>query len=255
MQVRRSLTKVQMEKLLTMTRITHAALTDPGRKQDNQDRLYVDPPQGLYLVSDGMAESVSSQMVVDHLPQLLRQALAGIRDLADERALRCARWALAEISQQVRQERDRRMDILGATIVLALVRDRRALIAHLGDSRAYLLRAGTLERLTRDHSFLQRLLDLGWLNAEEARARGNGGPTRYAGMPGVGEADVRCVELLPGDRLLLCSDGLTELVPDEALVPLLNRELTPQQSCERLVGAANEAGGNDNITVVVLDVS
>ncbi|MCI0463321.1 MAG: protein phosphatase 2C domain-containing protein [Gemmataceae bacterium] len=237
-----------------MTRMTHAALSDPGRKQENQDRLLIDPDQGLYLVSDGMAESLSPQLVVERLPELLRESLAGVRGLADEHAPRCVRWALTEISQQVRAERDQRMDMLGATIVLALVRDRQALIAHLGDSRAYLLREGKLQRLTCDHSFVQRLLDLGWLNAEEARQRGNGGPTRYAGMHGVAEADVRHVELLAGDRLLLCSDGLTELVSDEALAPLLNRELTPQQSCEQLVGAANQAGGDDNITVVVLDV-
>ncbi len=239
-----------------MTRITHAVLTDPGHKHDeNQDRAYIDPKQGLYLVSDGMAESLSPQIVVDHLPELLSRALAGIRDLADERAPRCVRWALAEISQQVRREREQRLDMLGATIVLALLRGSKALIAHLGDSRAYLLREGKLERLTRDHSVVQRLVDLDWITAEEARDRGNGGPTRYAGMPGVGEADVRCLELLPGDRLLLCSDGLTELVPDQELAELLNRELTPPQSCERLVAAANRAGGDDNSTVVVCDVS
>lgn len=237
-----------------MKKSHHAALSDPGRTHDeNQDRWQIDLELGLFVISDGMAEAVSPQLVVDALPAALREALAGVPSPTADQAAQAVGRAVAAVSEKVRHERGRRLDMLGATVVLALVRGRHALIAHLGDSRAYLLRAGQLERLTRDHSFVQRLVDLGWLTAEEAKGRSNGGPTRYAGMAGSAEVHVRSVDLLSGDRLLLCSDGLTEQVKDEALRPLLDRELSPRQSCERLVAAANTAGGDDNVTVIVID--
>src|SRR5205085_10552560 len=137
------------------------------------------------------------------------------------RAASVVRSAVAEVSRKVHAESEHRDDMLGATVVLALVRGGRALVAHLGDSRAYLLRAGQLERLTRDHSHLERLIDLGWIKPEEASWRGNGGPTRYAGMTGDAEVDVRLLELRPGDRLLLCSDGLTEMLDDDEIREVL----------------------------------
>jgi protein phosphatase len=234
----------------------YAVRTDPGRThKDNEDRCFVDAAQGLFLVSDGMAEAVSSQLVVDTLPRVLAEHLAGVEDLTSPAANAAVPAALAAVSRTVRAEGRRRKDMIGATVVLALIADAQALVAHLGDSRAYLRNSGKLERLTRDHSFVQRMVDLGWITAEEALGRGNGGPTRYAGMVGEGEADVRCVELRAGDCLLLCSDGLTEMLDDEQILPLLDPRWTPEQSCERLVAAANKAGGEDNITVIVVAVS
>ena len=238
---------------MAMTTLAHAALSDPGRTHDaNQDRWLIDPAQGLYLVSDGMAEDISPQLVVDTLPDLLYQALAGVRALTHAHAADAVRFALAEVSRKVHAEGKRRADMIGATIVLALVRGPHALIAHLGDSRAYLLRGGRLEPLTRDHSMLEQMIELGWIKPEEASWRGNGGPSRYAGMAAAAEADVHVLELRPGDRLLLCSDGLTEMLDDEELPPLLAAPLTPEEACARLVAAANDAGGKDNITAVVI---
>src|SRR5262245_35138870 len=146
-----------------MTTISHAALSDPGRTHDeNQDRWLADPARGLYLVSDGMAEHISPQIVVDTLPGLLQTGLADVDDLTNARAVSAVRSAVAEVSRKVHAESERNFDVLGATVVLALVRDGRALVAHLGDSRAYLLRAGKLERLTRDHSYLECMIELGW---------------------------------------------------------------------------------------------
>jgi PPM family protein phosphatase len=239
-----------------MTTVSHAALSDAGRTHDdNEDRWLADPARGLYLVSDGMAEAVSPQIVVDTLPGLLDSALAGVKDLTDPKAADGLRAAMAQVSRKVREVSASRFDMLGATVVLALVRGGHALVAHLGDSRAYLLRGGALERLTRDHSQLEMLIALGWIKPEEASGRGNGGPTRYAGMRADAEADVRVLELRPGDRLLLCSDGLTEMLDDDELPPLLAPPLTPEQACGRLVAAANQAGGNDNITVVVVAIT
>jgi protein phosphatase len=239
-----------------MMTLTHAGLSDPGRTHDaNQDRWLIDPAQGLYLVSDGMAEDVSPQIVVDTLPEQLRKALAGIRELTHAHAADAVRFAIAEVSRKVHAESERREDMIGATIVLALVRGGHALIAHLGDSRAYLLRGGKLEPLTRDHSMLEQMIELGWITRAEASWRGNGGPSRYAGMSAAAEADVHLLELQPGDRLLLCSDGLTEMLDDDELPPLLAAPRTPEEACARLVAAANDAGGRDNITVIVVAVS
>jgi protein phosphatase len=202
-----------------------------------------------------MAEDVSPQIVIDALPGLLQTALTGASDLTDGRAASAVRSAVAEVSRKVRAEGERNYDVLGATVVLALVRGGRALVAHLGDSRAYLLRAGKLERLTRDHSHLEHMIDLGWIKPEEAGWHGNGGPTRYAGMSAAAEADVRGLELRPGDRLLLCSDGLTEMLDDDEIREVLLPPLSPEQACERLVAAANRAGGEDNITVVLVAVA
>src|SRR5262249_14156737 len=155
---------------------------------------------------DGMAEDVSPQMVVDTLPGLLRDALGDVVDVSDPVTAATIRSVLADMSLRVRDARRTHQWMLGATVVLGLVRDDRALLAHLGDSRIYLFREGCLEQITRDHSFVQRMVDLGKLSAEEAsRRRDNGGPTRYVGMPGKVEADVSVLKLQGADQLLLCS--------------------------------------------------
>src|SRR5207237_871086 len=107
---------------------------------------------------------------------------------------------------------------LGATLVLALLRGDKALLAHLGDSRGYLLRSGELEPLTRDHSYMQELVDRGVVSAEEAAAASsNGGPNRYLGMSGTAQPDIQIFDLCEGDRLLLCSDGLTAMLTDDGI--------------------------------------
>src|SRR5262245_42868612 len=129
-----------------MSTIRHAARSDPGRRhRENQDRWFADDEAGLYLVSDGMAEDVSPQLVVDTLPALLRDALANVRDLSEPTAPKRVRAALTDVSAFVVERSQNRLDMLGATVVLALVCDGRALLAHLGDSRIYLSRDGRLK--------------------------------------------------------------------------------------------------------------
>jgi protein phosphatase len=236
--------------------LRHACLSDPGRHhEENQDRCFIDAEQGLFLISDGMAEAVSPQLVVDRLPGRLREALTGVADLSDPQAAVGVKAAVADVSAQVRDERRKRGGMLGATLVLALVRGRQALLAHLGDSRIYLFRGGTLEQLTRDHSHLMRMVDLGRLTLEEAEiSLGNGGPTRFMGMPEEADAEVRCLDLAAGDRLLLCSDGLSELVRKEQLQPLLDPRLNADEACQGMIAAANAAGGFDNISAMVIEV-
>jgi protein phosphatase len=231
--------------------VLHACLSDRGRTHSgNEDRWLADPEQGLYVVADGMADERPAQLAVDRLPGLLSSRLAGVADLNDPRAEEAVRAALTEVSEEARD-----LNTTGSTVVLALVRGRRALLAHLGDSRIYLLRQSRLRQLTRDHSRLQEMIDLGLVSPEEAGGRDNGGPTRFLGMWGEPLADVNVLDLRPGDRLLLCSDGLTGMLTDEELEQVLARESTPAEACLRLVDAANAAGGKDNITALVLAVT
>ena len=143
---------------------------------------------------------------------------------------------------------------LGATLVVALVRDQYALLAHLGDSRIYFMRDEQMEPLTRDHSRVEEFVGLGKLTREEAdQLRDNGGPTRFIGMTDKAVAEARLIELRAGDRLLLCSDGLTAMLDDMTIARNLSAHPNPTIACRALVDAANAAGGEDNITVLIID--
>jgi protein phosphatase len=239
--------------------ILHACLTDRGRVHEgNEDRLFADPGYGLYIVADGMAVEEPAQLVVDLLPKVIRRVLGRTPDPADPATACGIRAAISEVSQSVR---DAAMDELpggwlglGAVLVLALVRGSQALLAHLGDSRIYLLRDRRLELMTQDHSHAEELVRLGKLTREQAeKLRSDTGPTRFAGMEDEAVADTRLVELFDGDRLLLCSDGLTAMLDDTAIERILNARTDPAGACRALVGSANTSGGEDNVTVILAD--
>jgi protein phosphatase len=241
---------------MTTTAILHVGLSDPGRRHTvNEDRWLADPDLGLYLVADGMADDRAPQIIVERLPQLLRQSQADLQNIADPKAAEAVRKAFSELSVEIRDQsrRDPELPEMAATIVMALVRDQHALIAHLGDCRAYLWREGFLEQLTRDHTLVQRLLGLGVLKPEQAsRFPLGGGPTSYIGMKGEAQPAARLLPLWPGDWLLLSSDGLTHMINDWAIHDIFTQNSDPSDACQRLVNAANEAGGRDNISVLVV---
>jgi serine/threonine protein phosphatase PrpC len=241
----------------------HAGLTDTGRvRPGNEDAWACDPAQGLYIVADGMgghnAGEVAAALVVESLPTLVRTRIAGGRRPPGPAALvRRLRSAVSRLSRDVfaRALADPRLHGMGATVVLALVRDDVAIIVHLGDSRAYLLRAGDLRPLTRDHSVVQDLLDSGRISpAEVATHPARNRITAGVGMPGAAAPGTRRVPLDVGDKLLLCSDGLAGVISDEAIGEILGRATSPERICQNLIDAANAAGGIDNITAVVIQV-
>ena len=243
-------------------RVMHGGLTDQGlvRKQ-NEDNWAVDPGQGLFIVSDGMggafAGALASKIVVETLPVLLKKKMQGIPDMAMPDAAERLIAAIAELSDHVQTETKGEPGLagMGATVVVALVRLPQVLIGHMGDSRAYLLRGGRLEQLTTDHSIMQLLIDQGEITPEEALAHPSRGQlTRAVGMEGEALPEVRAITLEPGDRLLLCTDGLTGMVSDEIISAILNRDLSPADMCKQLIAAANRAGGNDNITAVIINM-
>lgn len=246
-----------------MTAITHAGLSDVGRvRQENEDRWFADAKQGLYLVADGMGGSiaggVAAQIVVQVLPRLLRPKLDGVKTFDDPGIAEHVIAVIVELSDRLRNESKLQFGgrVAGSTVVLAVVREHRAIIAHLGDSRAYLLHDANLQPLTRDHSIVQLLLDTGELTAEEARQHpARGQLTRHVGMQSEPLPDATVVDLVPGDRLLLCSDGLCGVLDHLELAAILRQQRDPEKACQRLISTANNAGGEDNITAVVLAVS
>ena len=276
-------------------RILHSGLTDTGRVlAGNEDAWAADPAQGLYIVADGMgghnAGEIAAQLVVQSLPTLVRKRVGGEigdggdgdasasasagtgadggRDGAGAAAAavprRAARTlarrlksAVARLNREVYEHSlsDPELRGMGATVVLAMVRGGEAVVVHLGDSRAYLWRAGKLKLLTKDHSVVQALIDLGEITAAEAATHPERNRiTASVGMPGDAVPDTKRVSLREGDKLLLCSDGLANMVADAEIGQILGRRRSPEMVCQDLIDAANVAGGHDNITAVVIEV-
>jgi protein phosphatase len=143
---------------------------------------------------------------------------------------------------------------MGATVVMVLILGRRAYVAHMGDSRAYLFRRGRLTPMTDDHSIVGILLRQGEISEAEAREHpARGRVSRYVGMEGEVYPDVRVEVLRKADRLLLCTDGLNGMISDAQIKRILTANRDPQQASQALVDAANRAGGEDNVTAVVVD--
>ena len=228
-------------------RIEVGSATDIGRvRERNEDSILVQPP--LYVVADGMGGhrggQVASQAAVETMEEL-----AGDRkgSLADH--VRRANRAVWDRSVE-----DQQLSGMGTTLTAARVDGASATIAHVGDSRAYLLREGLLRQLTTDHTLVERMIRSGEITEAEADVHPHKNVlTRALGTDEQVEVDEDAVELIDGDRLLLCSDGLTGMVTEDQIQAILETTESPQQAADRLVKAANRAGGIDNISVVVID--
>lgn len=242
-----------------MSTMRYAGLSDRGQiRRTNEDRWLADGPLGLFLVVDGLggeaAGELAAQIIVDSFPSLLRRHLRGLSTLNNGRAPERIQTLVTALNEQVwaQGQKHPRLRNMGATIVFALVWDRQALIAHVGDSRAYRL-GDTLEPLTRDHSTVQRLLDEGKIKPEQAASHPAAGElTRYIGLSRHVTADIRLVDLEPDDLLLLCSDGLSGMLEEREIEGILGLRRSPEQICRLLVDTANLKGGEDNITAVVI---
>jgi protein phosphatase len=243
-----------------MPSVEHAVRSDAGRaRASNEDAWVVEPELGLYAVADGMggrhAGGVAAGIVAGGLPSLARTRLSGIGDLDhQEAAARLAR-SLAELSVRLREGAAGQdgMDGMGAAVVVAIVRQEDVLITHMGDSRAYLSGGGALRSLTTDHSVAQLLVDGGELAAEDAQKHpARNQLTRFMGMPGQPLPETCRVALKTGERIILCTDGLTSMLPHEQIAAVLDRGRGLSETCDMLVEAANQAGGLDNVTVLML---
>jgi protein phosphatase len=228
-------------------RVAAGVATDIGQvREGNEDSFLVEAP--LYAVADGMGGhrggEVASQLALETVEARYGEG-APLED-----AVRSANAAVFE-----RSEADRAVAGMGTTITAVVVEPGSAHLVHVGDSRAYLLRAGSLRQLTEDHTLVQRMVTAGEITPAEAEVH----PHRSVVLRALGTdaqvaLDVQDVGLLEGDRLLLCSDGLTTMITEDQIAAIAGATPAPQDAADRLVRAANRAGGIDNITVVILDV-
>jgi len=228
-------------------RVEVGAATDIGRVREvNEDSYLVAAP--LYAVADGMGGhkggDVASSLALETVEAMFR---GGDGTLADQ--VREANRAVHE-----RSIADQKVRGMGTTLTAVTIEGSDARFVHVGDSRAYLLRAGDLRQVTSDHTLVARMVKAGEISREEAAVHPHRNVvTKVIGTEATVVVDEHTVPLLDGDRLLLCSDGLTGMVAEDQIQAILEAEPDPQRAADRMVKAANRAGGIDNITVLVLD--
>jgi PPM family protein phosphatase len=228
-----------------------ASMTDTGRKRrHNEDAFVVEPP--LFAVADGMGGAQAGELASGLAAAALKdvQEPGGGEERVDE--------LIQQANRRVyeRQSQDASASGMGTTMTVALVEDGRVVIGHVGDSRAYLLRGRSLEQLTEDHSLVAELVRSGKLSPEEAEDHPQRSViTRALGTDPDVDVDTFSVETEPGDLFLICSDGLTSMVDDESIRAQLTRHRSDLKSAAKaLVRAANNGGGEDNITVVFFEI-
>ena len=216
----------------------------------------------VFVVADGMgghqagetASAISVLTVEGFLLNTLKKFFHEQRS-EEHSVMQEFRSALLEADARIFEEANQHPEMIGmgTTLTMAFAVNRRLLVAHAGDSRCYLLSGGKLQRLTQDHTLVAEMLKYGAVSPEEASRH----PYRHVITNALGgnkqgvQVDMHRLDLEAGDVVMLCSDGLSEMVLDERIAAILFEEQEPQQACERLVTAANERGGTDNITVIV----
>ncbi len=225
--------------------------TDIGCLRDhNEDSLVVTPP--LFAVADGMgghaAGEVASEIAVRVLSELAPEHPDGE---ALGRAIEEANRAVIQAAHEGRGRQG-----MGTTMTAAMLEGERLVIAQVGDSRAYLLHQGKLQQLTRDHSLMADMIEAGQLTPEEARTHPQRSViTRALGSDAHLHPDIYEINVETGDRLLICSDGLSGMIFDDQIENTLRRVQDPQRCASQLVNEAIAAGGHDNVTVIVADVT
>lgn len=248
--------------------ITFKATSDVGRKRSaNEDSFFVDPELNLFVVADGMgghaAGEVASKIAVDSIQEFVRftnndkeitwpyeydESLS----LAGNRIKTAIQSAHAKVLEATAQKKE--FQGMATTVVSILMADGKALIAHVGDSRAYLVRDEKLIQLTSDHSWVNEQLRTGAITSQQARSHPYRNiVTRALGGPNPVEVDVTEEEMQDGDTILLCSDGLNTMISDDDILDIVSRNGKDlDKACEELISAANQNGGEDNITAVLV---
>jgi PPM family protein phosphatase len=237
------------------------ATTDTGRaRSNNEDSVAVDETVGLGVLADGMggynagevASGMATAFIRAELGRWLSQASSSATDSDVRRAMDiCVDNANRAIFNAANS--NPQYAGMGTTLVLGVFREGRVLLGHIGDSRAYRWRAGRVTQLTRDHSLLQEQIDAGLITPEQAAISINKNlVTRAVGVEDMVLLETHLHEVLPDDRYLMCSDGLSDMLGDEQIADVLRQHDSLDGAGTALVAAANEAGGKDNIAVVLV---
>ena len=238
-----------------MSAIAIWGVTDAGRQRGlNEDAVVWDEAARFAVLADGMgghnAGEVASAMVIETVASTLREAGGG--DMK-----RLLRRAVVEANRQVyaAAQADPQLQGMGSTVVVARFTPRRLVVAHVGDSRLYRWRDGQLQQLTADHSLVQEMVQGGLLTPEQARVSPHRNViTRAIGTEPAVAVEVASFDSRRDDRVLLCSDGLTDMVEEVRIGEMLRRVESPEAASRELVALANAEGGSDNISVIVANV-
>lgn len=233
--------------------INFAAISDKGKsRKDNEDFFLTQ--RDLFIVADGMgghkAGDVASKLAVTTINKLYRSLRSKAdKNLAIEHFFKEANRAVTERAARVSAEHG-----MGTTLTLMLVEDKKAYFGHIGDSRAYLLRDRELQQLTSDHSLVADMVQEGHITEEEAREH----PYRNVITKALGSEesinpDIFSIKTQNNDLILICSDGLTAMVSDEEIESVLNSGVILKDICSTLIKKANDKGGIDNITAVIVN--
>jgi serine/threonine protein phosphatase PrpC len=250
-------------------KVVSAGLTDVGRKRNhNEDSFLVDEELQLYVVADGMGGhaggGTASRIAVETIDKELRRAresrdnpfvsTPNLQDALIPEALRGAVEKACLAIYTAAQE-DPRLSGMGTTVISLVVRDDQAFFAHVGDSRAYLIRGELIQQISEDHSLVNEQIKAGMITAEEAKhSRYKNIITRSVGFEEEVQVDVMGVIAEPNDVFLLCSDGLANMLEDKEIHELVLNTPDFKDVPKRLVDMANERGGDDNITVIVVQM-
>lgn len=251
--------------------LSWAVSSDPGlRRTSNEDSYSTRPDVGLFVVADGMgghvAGEVASRVAVEAIEAFIEETAGADKNrtwpfpfepalsLEANRLKAAFRLANRRIASAIADSQDLRG--MATTASAVLFGERRASVAHVGDSRVYVLRKGALEQITHDHSWVEEQVRAGMLSPTAARQHPwRNVVTRALSGGEDPEVDVTEVTPVPGERYLLCSDGLFGVVPDARIAEILGRKDVPLDAiCRGLVEAANEEGGPDNITALILEI-
>jgi serine/threonine protein phosphatase PrpC len=241
----------------TQVAIRAAGETHVGRvRSGNEDSMILDPQGGLYVVLDGMGGANAGEVASQTARDAIASYVALHRATVEPKALLEAALQAGSAAVYTAAQANRERHGMGTTVVACLLVDHgRAVIAHVGDSRAYLLRDGRLQVLTRDHTIVEELVTRGLLSPDEAeRHPYKNVLSRNLGARPETRVDVLDLELQPGDRLLLCSDGLYGYASAEGIQYLLGSGDAPEDVARDLIELALRGGGGDNVTTIVLEI-
>ncbi|MGV3522648.1 MAG: Stp1/IreP family PP2C-type Ser/Thr phosphatase [Candidatus Sericytochromatia bacterium] len=244
-----------------------AGLTDIGKVRSiNQDSYQLLEDRNIYIVADGMgghaAGDQASRIAVKTITEILSaydfstEALSPEEDAESGMSIEeLIRYALQEANEQIllASLSNQHLQGMGTTAIVSVAHRGSLYVGHIGDSRTYLIRGQHLSQITEDHSVVQQLVKAGAISEEEAQVHPYKNViTRCLGMQANVEPDTLELVLQAGDRVLMCSDGLSNMVSNQMMEQLVNEHAEPQQACDKLVALANQNGGTDNITVVLL---
>ena len=247
-----------------------ASLTDPGRVRDhNEDCIESRPEIGLYVLADGMGGYNAGEVASGMATSLIADGL--IESWRPREVSKLAREDAKVLSEKLIREQVARANTaifttsqnnpecagMGTTLVVCLFFDNFLTVAHIGDSRLYRLRGESMDQVTRDHSLLQEQLDSGLITPEEAKLSQNKNlVTKALGIDPTVEPELHVYEAEPDDTYLLCSDGLNDMVEDEEIrLTLITLKTNPSLTVQQLVQAANDNGGRDNVSAMLVRVA